>query len=89
MISVGFNNFVDREKITAVVSVGDKYISLPVRRSIDNAKNKNKHIDMTRGKRTHTVIYTDSGYVVTVHISANTIIKRIQEHDNCFQEVEL
>ncbi len=59
-IDVGFGNYVARSRIVAVASPD----SLPVRRLVQDAKSVNRVIDVSCGKKTKSVILTDSEHVI-------------------------
>ncbi len=60
LIDIGFGNTVNADRIVCVVSPE----SLPVRRLIQDAKNINRVIDVTCGKKTKSVIVTDSEHII-------------------------
>ncbi len=65
MINIGYSCFVSSSRIIALVSPD----SSPVKRLIQEAKDKGTLIDATYGKKTKTVIVTDSDHVI---LSART-----------------
>jgi len=60
LVDIGFGNTVNADRVVCVVSPE----SLPVRRLIQDAKNINRVIDVTCGKKTKAVIITDSEHVI-------------------------
>lgn len=60
LIDIGFGNTVNADRIVCVVSPE----SLPVRRLIQDAKNINRVIDVTCGKKTKSVVVTDSEHII-------------------------
>lgn len=60
LVEVGFGNTVNADRVVCVVSTE----SLPVRRLVQDAKNINRVIDVTCGKKTKAVIITDSEHVI-------------------------
>lgn len=60
LIDIGFGNTVNADRIVCVVSPE----SLPVRRLVQDAKNINRVIDVTCGKKTKSVIVTDSEHII-------------------------
>ncbi|MBR0232144.1 MAG: DUF370 domain-containing protein [Clostridia bacterium] len=60
LIDVGYGNFVNASRIVTVASPE----SLPVRRLIQDAKNAGRVIDVSCGKKTRSVIVTDSDHVI-------------------------
>jgi len=72
LINVGFGNTVPATRIIAIVGND----SLPVKRSISDAKEKKVLIDATQGRKTRAVIFTDSGHVVLSALQPETIANR-------------
>ncbi len=60
LIHVGFGNVLAMNKVIAIASPN----SAPTKRAIQEGKNKGLLIDMTNGRRTKAVIFTDSGHIV-------------------------
>jgi hypothetical protein len=52
--------------------------SAPTKRAIQEGKNKGLLIDMTNGRRTKVVIFTDSGHVILAALAPETIAGRLQ-----------
>ena len=73
LINVGFGNTVLTERIISVVGND----SLPVKRSVSDAKEHRMLIDATQGRKTRAVIYTDSGHLVLSALQPETIANRI------------
>ncbi len=73
LINIGYGNTVNSDRIVAVVSAD----AAPVKRIIASAKDNNTAIDATCGKKTKTVIITDSNHVIlsALDISHYTDIK--------------
>ncbi len=72
-INVGFNNMVSAERIVALVTSD----SAPAKRLVQDAKDTGRAIDCTSGRRTRTVIITDSDHVILSSIQTETISQRI------------
>ena len=75
LINVGFNNIVVSERIIAVVNPD----SSPVKRLIEVAKERGSLVDATCGRRTRSVIITDSNHVILSALQAETISERFQK----------
>lgn len=75
LISLGYDNNVNCNKIVAIVSAG----ASPSKRAIKNAKDKEMLVDATNGSRTAAVIIMESGHVVISALKAETIRKRAAE----------
>ena len=72
IINIGFGNIVNATHVVAVVSPE----SAPVKRLIQEARERGKLIDATYGRRTRAVIITDSDHVVTSSLQPDTIAHR-------------
>jgi hypothetical protein len=77
LISIGFGNVVASDKIVAIITPG----SSPIRRLKDQAKKKGKLVDATQGRRTRSIIVTDSDHVVLSAIGCETITQRLEKLD--------
>ena len=60
LINIGFGNMIAADRIIAIVSPD----SAPVKRMIQEARDRKRVIDATQGRRTRAVIQTDSDHVV-------------------------
>ena len=74
-VNVGFDNAVAVERIVAIVSSDPS----PVRRLREAAGRGQKLIDATNGRRTRTVIITDSDHVVLSSLQPATLAQRLAE----------
>lgn len=74
LVHVGFGNVLAMNKVIAIVSPN----SAPTRRAIQEVKNKGLLIDMTNGRRTKAVVFTDSGHIVLAALAPETITGRLQ-----------
>ena len=74
LIDVGFGNLVSRDRIIAVVTTD----SLPVRRMVQDAKDSGRVIDVTCGKKTLSVVITDSDHLVLSAEDAETLRQKIE-----------
>ena len=73
LINVGFGNTVLSGRIVAVVGND----SLPVKRSVSEAREQRMLVDATQGRKTRAVIFTDSGHLVLSALQPETIANRI------------
>lgn len=73
LVNVGFDNVVAAERVIAVVSADP----LPVKRLRESAARHQKLIDATNGRRTRTVIVTDSDHVVLSTLQPETVAERL------------
>jgi len=72
-ISIGFGNMVSAGRVVTLVSPD----SAPVKRLIQDAREAGRVIDVTCGRRTRSVIITDSDHVILSAIQAETISNRL------------
>lgn len=75
LISIGLGNFVPYERISAIVAPD----SAPVKRIVQEAKDKGICIDATYGRRTRAVLVLDNGQVVLSSIQPETLVGRNQK----------
>jgi hypothetical protein len=74
LINVGFGNTVPSGRIIAIVGND----SLPVKRSVNEAREKQLLVDATQGRKTRAVVYTDSGHLVLSSLQPETIAARFE-----------
>ena len=74
LVHIGFGNIVAMNKVIAISSPN----SAPTKRIIQESRNKGLLIDMTNGRRTKAVIYTDSGQIILAALAPETITSRSQ-----------
>ena len=72
LINIGFGNIVSANRVIAIVSPE----SAPIKRIIQDARDKSVLIDATYGRRTRAVIITDSGHVVLSAVQPETVANR-------------
>lgn len=75
-VNIGFGSVVDGNKIVSIV----KPDAAPIKRTVQNAKEKQMLIDATAGRRTRAVIVMDSGHIVTSGVQVETIVHRLEEN---------
>ena len=73
LVNVGFDNVVVAERVIAVVSAEPS----PIKRLRESASRHQKLIDATNGRRTRTVIVTDSDHVVLSSLQPETVAERL------------
>ena len=84
-INIGFGNMVSAERVVALVSPD----SSPIKRLIQDSKDSGRVIDVTCGRRTRSVIITDSEHVILSAIQAETIANRLDsDGDDAKEELE-
>ena len=84
LINIGFGNIVAAHRIITIIGPE----SAPIKRIIQEGKEKGVVIDATYGRRTRAVLIMDSGHVVLSAIQPETIANRLN-HDDQDEEEEL
>lgn len=85
LINIGFGNMVAAGRLIAIVSPE----SAPIKRIIQDAKERGTLIDATYGRRTRAVLVMDSEHVILSAIQPETVANRMgdsQEEDTDEQE---
>lgn len=77
LINIGFGNVVSANRVVAIVSPE----SAPIKRIIQDARDRFQLIDATYGRRTRAVVIMDSGHVVLSAVQPDTMSHRIVEED--------
>lgn len=72
LLNIGFNNMVAEERIIAIVSADPS----PIKRLKDEAQKAGRLVDATNGRKTRSVIVTDSNHVVLSSIEPETLTAR-------------
>ena len=84
LINIGYGNVVNSDKIIAIISPD----SAPVKRMIQNAKDMGTAVDATQGRKTKSVIITNSDYIVLSALVPDTIVGRFSEMSEIGKDVK-
>lgn len=82
LINIGFGNIASAHRIVSIVSPE----SQPIKRLIKIARDQNKLIDATYGRRTRAVIVMDSDHVILSSVQPETVSQRLVQHDEPSEE---
>jgi regulator of extracellular matrix RemA (YlzA/DUF370 family) len=74
LVHIGFGNIVAMNRLIAIAPPS----SAPIKRIVQEARGKGTLIDMTNGRKTKAVIFTDSGHVVLAALAPETITGRLE-----------
>lgn len=74
LVHIGFGNILAMNKVISIASPN----SAPTKRIVQEGRNKGVLIDMTNGRRTKAVIFTDSGHIILAALAPETISGRLQ-----------
>ena len=77
LLNIGFGNMVSADRLIAIVSPD----SAPIKRMIQESREKGLLIDGTYGRRTRAVILMDSDHVVLSAIQPETIANRLNSRE--------
>ena len=77
LINIGFGNMVAANRLIAIVSPE----SAPIKRIIQDARDKGCLIDATYGRRTRAVLICDSDHVVLSAVQPETVANRLGDDD--------
>lgn len=75
LVNIGFGNLINAQRIISIVSPE----SAPVKRIVQTSKESGMLIDATHGRKTKSVIITDSDNVVLSYLELDNIAKRFSE----------
>jgi len=84
LINIGFGNILAANRIVAIISPD----SAPVKRIIQEARERGSLIDATYGRRTRAVVITDSGHVVLSAVQPETVAHRTTAREGTEDAVE-
>lgn len=82
LINIGFGNIVSANRIISIVSPE----SAPIKRIIQEARERNMLIDATYGRRTRAVIIADSDHVILSAVQPETVAQRLTNKDESSDE---
>ncbi len=78
LLNIGFGNLVLASRVVAVINPS----SAPMRRLREEAKDEGRLIDATQGRKTRSIIVTDSNHVILSAVQAETIAQRAVQEEN-------
>ncbi len=75
LINIGFGNMVSLDRLIAIVSPD----SAPIKRIIQEARDRGMLIDASYGRRTRSVIVMDTDHIILSAIQPETVAGRLNE----------
>lgn len=84
LLNIGFGNMVSANRVMAIISPE----SAPIKRMVQDARDKGLLIDATYGRKTRAVLVMDSGQIVLSAIQPETVAHRLVRHDVDVDTVE-
>ena len=82
LINIGFGNMVSANRLVAIVSPE----SAPIKRIIQDAKDRGTLIDATYGRRTRAALVTDSDHVILSAVQPETVANRLSDREEDDEE---
>lgn len=82
LINIGFGNMISANRLIAIVSPE----SAPIKRIVQDAKDKGSLIDATYGRRTRAVIIMDSDHVILSAVQPETVAGRFDNEEDLIDE---
>ena len=76
-INAGFGNYISEERIVTVATPE----AAPIKRIIQEARDRGLLIDATYGRRTRAVVVTDSGHILLSAVQPETVANRLMATD--------
>ena len=77
LINIGFGNMISAGRLIAIVSPE----SAPIKRIIQEGRDRGMLIDATYGRRTRAVIIMDSDHVILSAVQPETVANRLGDRD--------
>lgn len=84
LINIGFGNMVSAGRILAVVSPD----SAPIKRVIQEARDRSMLIDASYGRKTKAVLLMDTDHVILSAIAPESILERSRDQETLTYEEE-
>ena len=78
LVNIGYGNMISAERIVAIVSPD----AAPVKRLVQNTRDKGMLIDASCGRKTKAVIIMDSDHVVLSAVQPETVAHRVSDDKN-------
>ena len=82
LINIGFGNMVSANRLIAIVSPE----SAPIKRIVQEARDKGSLIDATYGRRTRAVIIMDSDHIILSAVQPETVANRLDSSNEVLEE---
>ena len=77
LLNIGFGNMVSANRVMAIISPE----SAPIKRMVQDARDKGLLIDATYGRKTRAVLVMHSGQIVLSAIQPETVAHRLVQYD--------
>lgn len=82
LMNIGFGNVVHTDKILCIITPD----SAPAKRQVQRAKEENRLIDATQGRRTRSVIFTVNQVVIISALQPDTLAGRFGNEERILEK---
>lgn len=82
LVNIGFGNLVSADKVVAVVSPE----SAPIKRMVQEARERGVLIDASYGRRTRAVLVMDNDHLVLSALQPETVANRLEDEKDTGEE---
>ena len=82
LINIGFGNMVSAGRLIAIVSPE----SAPIKRMVQEARDRGMLVDATYGRRTRAVLITDSDHIILSALQPETVAGRLGGKESAAEE---
>ncbi|MCC8128940.1 MAG: DUF370 domain-containing protein [Clostridiales bacterium] len=84
LLNIGYGNMVAGDRIVAIVSPD----SAPIKRIVQEARERGVLIDASYGRRTRSVLIADTGHVILSALTPEVISVRVEGRENAKQAAD-
>ena len=77
LINIGFGNMISAGRLVAIVSP----VSAPIKRMVQEARDRGTLIDATYGRRTRSVLIMDNDHLVLSALQPDTVASRLESRE--------
>lgn len=78
LVNIGYGNMINLSRIVAVVNPD----AAPIKRLVQDTRSLGKLVDATGGKKTRSVIVSDSGHIILSALTSETVQSRATGNQN-------
>ena len=82
LINIGFGNIISANRMISIVSPE----SAPIKRMIQDARDRGMLIDATYGRRTRAVVVMDSDHIILSAVQPETVAQRLSVKEEIMDE---
>ncbi len=85
LINIGFGNMAAASRLMAIISPE----SAPIKRMIQESRERGDLIDVTFGRKTRSVLVMDSGQILLSAVQPETIANRLAERNTIIEKASI